>query len=108
MPSWKRYMPRNEAERLAYNAFCERYAFWKYRGQELVGPKELREYALARLRTCPFPWVKSMAQAERIAAVDTLLSSDTFLRPHYGNLLTRIVEAIEEKVADEAWAAGRR
>lgn len=101
-------MPHNEAERLAYNAFCERYAFWKYRGQELVGPKELRAWALRRVRTSPLPWVKSLTQAERIAAVDTLLSSDAFLRPHYGYLLTRIVEAIEDKIADEAWAAGRR
>lgn len=82
-PRRRSFASKNEAERLAHNAFCERYAFWKKRGQALT-------------------------PAARIAAVAALLGDDRWLRTRYNSLLSRVVEDIEEAISTEAFAAWKR
>lgn len=84
-----------------HNQFCERYAFWTQRDHALVGPKKLRH-----LRGSCIPRVRDLSSAERVARVETLLADDTFLRFMYGYLLTRVVEAIEDRISNDLRASG--
>ena len=84
-----------------HNQFCERYAFWTQRDHALVGPKKLRAYALRHLRGSCIPRVRDLSSAERVARVEALLADDTFLRFMYGYLLTRVVEAIEDRISND-------
>lgn len=97
---------RPDAAREVHNSFCERFAFWKLRSRESVGPKELRAAALHRLRTSPLPRACNLTPGQRAAAVDRLLSNDAWLTRQYGSLLTRVLEAIEEEVFHGLYGSG--